>query len=190
MKKHGFARITVASTVCSVGNPDKNADETIEVLKAVEDSDVVVFPELNITGYTCADLFRQELLLKEAENAVTKVATTLANRRSRQLVFVGVPIPVGGQLYNCAVAINNGKVVGVVPKQNIPNYNEFYESRWFRGASGDEPKTINYAGESIPFGTDLLFNNEHGLVVYAEICEDVWMPIPPSSYASIMGALS
>lgn len=188
MKKHGFARITVASTVCSVGNPDKNADETIEVLKAVEDSDVVVFPELNITGYTCADLFRQELLLKEAENAVTKVATTLANRRSRQLVFVGVPIPVGGQLYNCAVAINNGKVVGVVPKQNIPNYNEFYESRWFRGASGDEPKTINYAGESIPFGTDLLFNNEHGLVVYAEICEDVWMPIPPSSYASIMGA--
>lgn len=188
MKKHGFARITVASTVCSVGNPDKNADETIEVLKAVEDSDVVVFPELNITGYTCADLFRQELLLKEAENAVTKVVMALANRRSRQLVFVGVPIPVGGQLYNCAVAINCGRVVGIVPKQNIPNYNEFYESRWFRGASGDEPKNIEYAGANVRFGTDLLFDNDQGLVVYAEICEDVWMPIPPSSYASIMGA--
>lgn len=191
MNKYGFARITVASTICSVGNPEKNANEVISVLKNVEDSDIVVFPELNITGYTCADLFRQELLLRRAEQAVAKIASALTARRSSlysQLIFIGVPIPVGGQLYNCAVAINGTKIVGIIPKQNIPNYNEFYESRWFRGASGDEPKTIQYAGETVPFGTDLIFDNQKGLSVFAEICEDVWMPIPPSSYASIMGA--
>jgi NAD+ synthase (glutamine-hydrolysing) len=188
MKEHGFARITVASPLCAVGNPEKNAEYALQVLDSVRDSDVVVFPELNITGYTCADLFRQQLLLDEAEDAVAKIVSELGNRRSRQLVFVGAPIPVGGQLYNCAIAIHNGDVIGIVPKQNIPTYNEFYESRWFRAGCGEEPKTINYVQNDVPFGIDLLFNNESGLVVYAEICEDVWMPIPPSSYAAIMGA--
>ncbi len=184
-KAYGIVRVTVASPHCSIGNPDKNVEATLAVLESVKESDVVVFPELNITGYTCADLFRQQLLLERSEEAVARIAT---NSQHGQLIFVGVPIAVGSQLYNCAVALQNGKLLGVVPKQNIPNYNEFYESRWFRGADGNEPKSINYAGQDVPFGIDLLFSNGIGVIVHAEICEDLWMPIPPSSYAAIMGA--
>jgi NAD+ synthase (glutamine-hydrolysing) len=185
MNRYGFARITVASPICSVGNTQKNADAAIDVLDQVKDSDVVVFPELNITGYTCGDLFRQQLLIENAESAVQKIAASCTGQK---LVFVGVPIAVENQLYNCAVAIYRKRVIGAVPKQNIPNYNEFYESRWFRGADGSEPNTIQYAGQTIPFGIDLVFDNQAGMIVHAEICEDLWMPIPPSSYASIMGA--
>ena len=176
-KAYGIVRVTVASPHCSVGNPDKNVEATLSVLGSVQESDVVVFPELGITGYTCADLFRQQLLLERSEEAVAKIAT---NSQHGQLIFIGVPIAVGSQLYNCAVALQNGTILGVVPKQNIPNYNEFYESRWFRGADGNEPKSINYAGQEVPFGIDLLFSNGTGVIVHAEICEDLWMPIPPS----------
>ena len=182
--KNGFVKITVASTICHVGNPAKNVEEIIQVLDKTIDSDIVVFPELCITGYTCGDLFRQELLLKEATEAIMDIARYSNNR----LIFVGTPVQVGGQLYNCAVVCHDKRVIGIIPKQNIPNYNEFYESRWFRGANGSEPKFIKYAYDNIPFGTDLLFRNEYDLVVHAEICEDLWMPIPPSSYASILGA--
>ncbi len=183
--KYGIVRVTVASPTCSVGNPDKNVEAALSVLTSVQDSDVVVFPELSITGYTCADLFRQQLLLDRSEEAVARIA---AKSQHGQLIFVGVPIAVGSQLYNCAVALQNGKILGAVPKQNLPNYNEFYESRWFRGADGNEPKSIHYAGKQVPFGIDLLFSNGMDVIVHAEICEDLWMPIPPSSYAAIMGA--
>jgi len=186
--KFGFARITVASTVCAVGNPKKNAEAVIAVLTSVPDSDVVVFPELSITGYSCADLFRQQLLIEYAEDAVAKIATHLDWCKTNQLIFVGVPIQINNELYNCAVAIQNGRLIGIIPKQHIPNDNEFYESRWFRGADGNEPKEIFYAGKFVPFGVDLFFENGNGMVVYVEICQDMWMPIPPSSYASIMGA--
>lgn len=182
---YGIVRVTVASPKCVVGNPDKNVETAIKVLNSVQDSDVVVFPELSITGYTCADLFRQQLLLEKSERAVVRIAR---NSQRNQLIFIGVPISIGNQLYNCAVALHNGGIVGAVPKQHIPNYNEFYESRWFRGADGNEPGTIDYAGQVVPFGVDLLFSNGIGMTVHAEICEDLWMPIPPSSYASIMGA--
>lgn len=184
-QSYGIARVTVASPICAVGNPDKNIETTITLLESTQDSDVVVFPELNITGYTCADLFRQQLLLEQSERAVVRIATYAQHN---QLIFIGAAIPIGNQLYNCAVCLHNGRILGVVPKQNIPNYNEFYESRWFRGADGNEPKFINYAGQAVPFGVDLLFSNGMGMIVHAEICEDLWMPIPPSSYASIMGA--
>lgn len=181
----GIVRVTVTSPKSAVGNPLKNVETAIAILDSVPDSDVVVFPELNITGYTCADLFRQQLLLEQSESAVFKIA---ANSKRNQLLFVGAPIPFGSQLFNCAVALHNGRILGAVPKQHIPSYNEFYESRWFRGADGNEPKSIDYAGQVVPFGVDLLFSNGMGMVVHAEICEDLWMPIPPSSYASIMGA--
>lgn len=181
----GIVRVTVASPKCAIGNPDKNVETMITVLESVQDSDIVVFPELNITGYTCADLFRQQLLLEQSERAVVRIAT---DARHNQLVLIGVPIPIGSQLYNCSVALHNGRILGAVPKQNIPNYNEFYESRWFRGADGNEPKSIEYGGRVVPFGVDLLFSNGMGVIVHVEICEDLWMPIPPSSYAAIMGA--
>lgn len=186
MNKYGFARVTVASPLCSVGNPQKNAAEIISVLEQIQDSDVVVFPELCISAYTCRDLFRQQRLFDECEKAVAKIVS--AEYKSDRLVFVGAPVPVGGSLFNCAIAIWNNRVVGIIPKQNIPNYNEFEESRWFRAADGNEPKEIPYGRDNVPFGIDLMFSNELGLTTFAEICEDVWMPIPPSSYAAIMGA--
>ena len=194
MNKFGFVRVTVASPICSVGNPEKNAETIIEIMDSVRDSDIVVFPELCITGYTCGDLFRQQQLLKESEAAITKIVfePCPVGQRSRynlnQLVFVGAPVSVNNSLYNCAIALFNNRIVGIVPKENIPNYNEFYESRWFRGADGNEPKTIRYADQEVPFGKDLFFTIGDDVIVFAEICEDVWMPIPPSSFASIMGA--
>lgn len=182
---YGLVRVSVVSLRCAVGNPDKNVQTAAAVLQSLVDSDLVVFPELCVTGYTCADLFRQQLLLEQAEKAVARIATSV---QRNQLVFIGAPIPIGNQLFNCAVALQNGRILGIVPKQNIPNYNEFYESRWFRGADGNEPQAISFAGQVVPFGVDLLFSNSLGMIVHAEICEDLWMPIPPSSYASIMGA--
>lgn len=183
--KYGFTRVSVCSPTVAVGDPDANAANTLRMLQAhAAESDVAVMPELGITAYTCGDLFRQTTLLKGAEQAIAQLARQVKN----QLVFVGTPIFVGTELFNCAVALNDGRVIGIVPKQFIPNYNEFYENRWFSMADGDEPRTIDYAGQQgVPFGTDLLFRHDR-LIVSAEICEDLWMPIPPSSYAAIAGA--
>lgn len=183
MNKFGFTRVAVCSPEVAIGNPAKNAQSIISMLKTIVTADVVVFPELCVTGYTCGDLFRQESLLKASEKSVREIMNSVSSK----LVFVGAPIAVGNALYNCAIAINGGVIVGIIPKTNIPNYAEFYESRWFRAAEGTEPQEIMFCDQRVPFGTDLLFTfNE--LVVHAEICEDVWMQIPPSSFASIAGA--
>ncbi len=185
MNPHGFARVSVCSPLVSVANPADNADRALEMLAALPDSDVVVFPELSLSAYTCADLFRNQRLIAGCEAAAARLATSLPN--DRRLVIVGAPVHAGNELFNAAIAINQGRIVGIVPKQHIPNYNEFYESRWFRGADGDEPPSIRYAGEDVPFGIDLLFQFDR-LVVGVEICEDLWMPIPPSSYQALGGA--
>jgi NAD+ synthase (glutamine-hydrolysing) len=184
MDQFGFARIAVCSPRVAVANPQKNADHIISMLAEVISAEVVVFPELCITGYTCGDLFRQSKLLLAAEKAVADIAR---HAPADQLIFVGAPIAVGNELFNCAIAICQGRVQGIVPKINIPNYSEFYESRWFRPAGGDEPAEIQFAGIRVPFGVDLFFRRGD-LIVFAEICEDLWMPIPPSSAATIAGA--
>lgn len=189
MNRYGFARVTVCSPLVTVGNPQKNVDAIIAMLDRVPDSDVVVFPELCISGYTCNDLFRQRALFEAIEQAVLKLGQHCHNKN--QLVMVGAPVPVGNELFNCAIVIQGTKIIGIVPKQNIPNYSEFYESRWFRQADGDEPREIVYNSLPVPFGTDLLFKwSCHGseLIVGVEICEDLWMPIPPSSYQALGGA--
>jgi NAD+ synthase (glutamine-hydrolysing) len=186
MNLFGFARVAVCSPKVFVGNPANNASQIILHLAQNKDADVVVFPELCVTGYTCGDLFRQSILHKHTTNAILEIAEH--TKRNDQLVFVGAPFVVGNELFNCAFAIQNGKVQGIVPKTNIPNYSEFYESRWFRAANGDEPKEVLFAQDDmVPFGIDLIFNFGP-LSVFAEICEDLWMPIPPSSFASIRGA--
>ncbi len=114
-----------------------------------------MFPELCVTGYTCADLFGQSALLDAGRQALDRIAEATAGRG--QLVVVGLPIPVGNSLFNCAVAIGDGAVLGVVPKQFLPNYKEFYESRWFSPAVGKEPAEIELGGRMVPFGIDLLF---------------------------------
>jgi NAD+ synthase (glutamine-hydrolysing) len=186
MNHFGFVRITCASTRTSVANPEANAAEIIRVLERVPDSDVVLFPELGVTGYTCADLFGQSALLDAGLRATSRIVA--ATRGRKQLVVVGLPVAVANSLYNCGVVACDGQVLGVIPKQFIPNYKEFYESRWFSSANGQEPPEIVFDGQRVPFGIDLLFQAEGGVVVGVEICEDLWMPIPPSSVQAIAGA--
>ncbi len=197
MNRYGFARVTCASIRVAVADPSANADEIVRTLESCPDSDVVVFPELGVTGYTCADLFGQARLLDAASAAVARIAESTTGRR--QLVLVGAPIPVGNSLFNCAVAIADGAVLGVVPKQFLPNYKEFYESRWFAPAVGKEPAEIDLAGRRVPFGIDLLFAAEldddvsieggpGSLVVGVEICEDLWVPVAPSALQAMAGA--
>lgn len=186
-QEFGFVRIAAAAPSVSVANPTFNVEATLQSLAALpEGCDIAVFPELGITGYSCGDLFRQEHLLTAAEREVARLAASplCAN----QLIFVSAPIAVGNELFIGAIAIGNDKVLGIVPKTHIPNYFEFYESRHFRSARGDEPSVIRYAGYDVPFGVDLLFQLSEEALVFAEICEDLWMPIPPSSHAAVAGA--
>jgi NAD+ synthase (glutamine-hydrolysing) len=156
------------------------------VLGQVADSDIVVFPELCVTGYTCADLFGQTRLLEAGRAAAERIARATEGRA--QMVVVGLPLAVGNSRYNTAVVIGDGRILGIVPKQFLPNYKEFYERRWFHAADGSEPPTIAFGQAEVPFGIDLLFQSEGGVVVGVEICEDLWMPIPPSAVQAIAGA--
>ena len=185
MNEHGFVRLTAASPATKVANPAANADEILRLLSEVPDSDVVVFPECAVTGYTCADLFEQSSLLHAAVEATLRIAEATQGRE--QLVVVGLPVVVINSLYNCAAVLFDGEVIGLVPKQLIPNYREFYEARWFTGADGSEPEEIVFGDARVPFGTDLLFEAGE-VVVGVEICEDLWMPIPPSSFQAVAGA--
>ncbi len=188
MNPFGFVRVACASIRTIVADPEANADAIIRVLEHLADSDVVLFPELCLTGYTCADLFGQTALLEASAQAALRVARATAGRG--QLVAIGLPVAAVNSLYNCALVIAEGGVLGIVPKQFLPNYKEFYERRWFQAADGREPRTIEFgaAAAQVPFGIDLLFQSSGGVVVGVEICEDLWMPIPPSSVQAIAGA--
>ncbi|WP_165227530.1 NAD(+) synthase [Aquisphaera insulae] len=190
MNRFGFVRVTCATLRTTVASPEANCREIVRVLDSVTDSDVVVFPELSLTGYTCGDLFGQDVLLDGAARVLGEIAATTAGRK--QLVVVGLPVRLENGLYNAAAVLADGEILGIVPKQSLPNYKEFYESRWFRPADGTEPLEVEIAGRSVPFGVDLLFESAGvpGLpvVVGVEICEDLWVPIPPSSYQAAAGA--
>ena len=155
MNRFGFVRISAISAKTSVANPRANAEEIVRLLEQVHDSDVVLFPELGITGYTCADLFGQSALLEAGVQGAIRVRD--ATRGRRQLVVVGLPVAVGNSLFNCGIALADGRALGIVPKQFIPNYKEFYESRWFSSATGKEPAEVAFGGRAVPFGIDLLF---------------------------------
>ena len=152
--------------------------------------DVLVFPELCVTGYTCADLFYQSALLAAAQKAFAE--TFLAQSADCDtLVFAGLPVARDGLLFNCAVACQRGRVLGVVPKTFLPNTREFYEKRWFASAADAAPGgTIRFAGEEVPFGTDLVFRSVvlPECVVGVELCEDFWAPVPPSTRLALNGA--
>lgn len=182
----GMVRVTAASHPIHVADPQANARAAIEALENYVDSNVVVFGELSMTGYSCGDLFAQDALLSATLSALGTLA--VATEGTNQLVVVGLPIRVGGRLYNAAAALCDGEVLGMVPKQYLPNYQEFYEARWFIAADGSEPETVDLdtLGE-VPFGMDVLFEWDD-LVIGVEICEDLWMPIPPSSLQAAAGA--
>jgi NAD+ synthase (glutamine-hydrolysing) len=141
----------------------------------------MVFPELSVTGYTCADLFHQQALLSAAQEALK--ALVEKTRGYDMLAAVGMPVEADNQLFNCAVVFHSGEILGIVPKTSLPNYNEFYEKRWFASSSGRISDTVSMFGKDVPFGENLLFALSGAPVcVGIEICEDLWMPIPRSSY--------
>ncbi len=187
--KHGFVKVAAVTPDIRVADVAFNKDQIISKLTeaAKEGAKVIVFPELCITGYTCSDLFLQDVLLEEARKGVVEIAK--ATESIDALVFVGAPLTVDGELYNVAVSMNRGKILGFTTKTFLPNYGEFYEMRQFRRGP-EVARKILFEGQEIPFGPKLLFaaRNMEALVVSAEICEDVWSPIPPSIDAAREGA--
>lgn len=187
MHDWGFVRVTAASHSTQVADPLANAETTIAALDRHRDSSVVVFGELSLSGYTCGDLFGQDTLLQTCLEALKVVVE--ATKSSDQIVVVGLPLPFQDRLYNVAAALYAGQLVAIVPKQYLPNYHEFYEARWFAAADGSEPPTIDLGslGDRVPFGINILVQRDE-LEIGIEICEDLWMPVPPSSLQTLGGA--
>lgn len=192
----GIIRVCAAVMKMSVADPEANASEILRILSGPIDSsvlhsDIVVFPELCLSGYSCGELFHQKRLLNECLIQLNRVAQSAPD--PKQLIFIGLPLASGNALYNCVAAINDGRVIGIVPKQFLPNYKEFYEARWFASGPTDSTKTIKLLSSEVPFGTRLLFHADtpydvEEVVVSAEICEAIWLPVPPSSLAALAGA--
>ena len=187
--RHGFARVAACTIPVAVADPPRNAAAVIAAARAAHDEGaaVAVFPELCLTGYAIDDLVMQDVVLDAARAAIDEVVA--ASRSLRTLLVVGAPLQLGARLYNCAVVIHRGAVLGVAPKTYLPTYREFYEARWYASGAG-APATTTLSGEEVPVGTDLVFeaSDVPGLVVHAEMCEDMWVPIPPSSTAALAGA--
>lgn len=173
-----------------LANPEANAEAIIETLgnERLRKASFVVFPELCITGYTVGDLFFQHELQQRALQALRRIISATAIRGTNCLFAVGLPIQFKGRLYNCAAVVApGGRLLGFVPKSNIPNYQEFYEKRWFSSGNGITGEFVDFFGVAVPFGTDLIFNFR-GVKVGVEICEDLWVPEPPSSRLCRQGA--
>lgn len=187
--KDGFITVATATPQVAVADCEANAQAILACINemAAAHAKVMVLPELCITGYTCNDLFWQTKLLDEAEAALSVIAE--GSRQVDALIAVGMPLRVAGKLLNVAAILCRGKVLGFVPKVNLPAYNEFYETRHFTSGSADMG-TVQFCGEEIPVGTNLLFSCENvvDLCVAAEICEDLWVPNPPSVQHALAGA--
>ena len=188
--RHGFVRVAVATPRVRIGDPRHNADATLELMQqaARDKALLAVFPELGLSAYTCDDLFHQRTLIDAAENALAQL---LARTRNLPLAaLVGLPVAVDGRLYNCAALLCRGRLVGVVPKTYLPNYREFYEARQFTPGDSSPRSAIALAGQDAAFGTNLLFRLAEmpAFVLHVEICEDLWVPAPPSSFAALAGA--
>ncbi len=188
--RHGFVRVATAVPKVKLADPAVNAASVLALAAQAHEAAVavIVFPELGLTGYTIDDLLQQDALLDAVEAAIATLV-----RHSEELapmIVVGAPLRDGGRLYNTAVAIQGGRVLGVVPKSFLPNYREFYERRWFTPGAGVTGKTLDLAGQAVPFGTDVLFRSEGAALftVGVEICEDVWTPTPPSTAQALAGA--
>lgn len=184
MHPHGFLRISALSTATHVGNPHRNAAGIQRAIASVDSSDIVLLPELCLSGYTCGELFLQDRLLKSCLESLKDLTAQVG----QQLVVLGLPLAVGGRLYNVAAVLGSGSVLGFVPKTHLPNYSEFYEARWFTSGAEADFDSVELDGiGQIPFGTDLLFRCGKA-TVGVEICEDLWVPIPPSSEQALAGA--
>jgi len=187
---HGFVRTAVCVPRVRVANPDFNAEHTIGLAHRAAEmhAAVALFPEMGISAYSNDDLFHQDALLDATRAAVGQVVD--ASRELSPVLLIGAPLRFEGKLFNCAVVIYRGRVLGLAPKTYIPNYREFYEKRQFVSARSAVSREVSFLGQTVPFGADLVFDavNIDGFALHTEICEDVWAPIPPSTIAALAGA--
>ena len=188
---HDFVRVAVGIPAVRVADPDFNASNTAALIldAAARSAALVLFPELGLSAYTCDDLFHQRALLDGCRDAIAKIVDASATFPT--VSVVGTPLEVDNLLFNCAIVICRGQILGVIPKSFLPNYREFYEARQFNAADAAISKTIDLCGQrNIPFGPQLVFQHAEQplLTFHVEICEDLWVPIPPSAHAALAGA--
>jgi NAD+ synthase (glutamine-hydrolysing) len=187
---HGFARVAACTMPVTIADPAANARAILEQARGLHEDGVAVavFPELSLTGYSVEDLFLQDRLLEGVEAAIADLAAGTADLRP--VLVVGAPLVHGTRVVNCAVVVHGGRVLGVAPKSYLPTYREFYKRRWFAPGDDRREETIRLGGADVPFGPDLVFEatDVRGLRLHAEVCEDMWVPIPPSAEAALAGA--
>ena len=187
---HGFVRAAVCIPAVRVADPAFNLEHTLGMARGASEANaaVALFPELGLSSYTCEDLFQQDALLDAVEEALGRVVDE--SESLTPVLLVGAPLRFDGHIFNCAVVVYRGEILGIVPKSYLPNYREFYERRWFSRAAEAWFGEVEVAGQTVPFGPDLVFDavNVDGFALHVEVCEDVWTPIPPSSWAAMSGA--
>lgn len=185
--KSGFIKAAAFSPRVTVGNVEKNCEEIINMLKKAKDENVqiAVFPEMSVCGYTCGDLFTQKTLIDACIDGLAEIKAYSIDFDG--IIIIGMPLKVNGRLYNCGLALSKGKILGAVPKAYIPNYSEYYEKRWFASSKNIKNTAIELLGERVPFGNIIFeLNSETRLAI--ELCEDLWVPCPPSTALAMNGA--
>ncbi len=187
----GFVRCGVATPGVAVGDPAANAQAILDLARQGHEqgADLIIFPELCVSAYAIDDLHLQDALLDAVETAVEQICKACDGLSP--VLAIGAPVRRNGRLYNCAIAISRGRILGVVPKSFLPNYREYYEKRWFAPGTGLADLEVRLAGQTVPFGVDLVFEAEDlaDFVFHLEVCEDFWAPTPPSTRGALAGAL-
>jgi NAD+ synthase (glutamine-hydrolysing) len=190
LHRHGFVRVAAATPAVRPADVAFNRDAILAQARAADAAsvDLLVYPELCLSAYAIDDLHLQTAMLEAVEHAIAEIAEASADLSP--VLLIGAPIAFRGRIYNCALAIARGRVLGVTPKCFLPNYREYYEKRWFSNGRGVANEALLIAGQTVPFGSDLLFEADDmaGFSFHMEICEDYWAPIPPSSHAALAGA--
>lgn len=190
IKNHGFLRVAAAVPKLKVVDPDYNTNEILALLKKAQANfaSIVVFPELGLCGYTAADLYFHKLLQSKVLENLEKLV--VVSKKIKPLFVVGLPLALEGKIFNVASVIHGGRILGIVPKTYIPGYKEFYEERWFASSKDLISNELELFGQAVPLGADILFriNDFNGAVLGVEICEDLWVPLPPSSFQTLAGA--
>jgi len=189
-KDLGFLRVGAAVPELRVADVDFNVDAIIELLRKArnEGVQIITFPEMALTGYTLGDLVQQQALLSRVKRGLGDILNECSG--SAMVVVVGMPLSVEQKIFNCAVVLNSGRILGVIPKTLLPSYKEFYEDRWFSPSTDARSDTIELAGQHVPFGTDILFElrGTASAIVGVEVCEDLWVPLSPHEYQAMAGA--
>jgi NAD+ synthase (glutamine-hydrolysing) len=188
--RHGYLRVAVGTPAVRVADPAFNLEQTLALAQRASDAAaaLVVFPELGLSAYTNDDLFHQDALLDAVEDAAQ--ALLAASETLTPVLAIGLPFRAEGKLFNCAAVMYRGRTLGLVPKSFLPNYREFYEKRQFTSGLSAPRRSVQFLGGEVPFGSDLIFRaaNYPGFRLHVEICEDLWVPIPPSTYGALAGA--